>query len=645
MNALETPAALPKTVTDAALERVIKEKTGYWQQEGPAVNHLNHSGVRPRGVFAPVYRAMLARIPAKSRILDVGCGHGRLAIPLAEAGHTVTATDVSQKMLDLLRQHQGSLPIEIRLGDAHRLAADDGDFDVVLSSDFMPHFPDWPRLLKEKTRVCRPGGLVMFAFNFTEHKTFAAPFGTNTFEHPYSPYPASKRPFWAECGLDEMINAGRDAGLDLINLTPLKFLHDSYAFGGALGTEKYRSFQAELIQRLDANPAVADFFGWLESDLFQQLPFFASYPSLVVFQKTAMTGSDSTEAPAPAGGRANTVLAPVAATPVVSDDKFLSQIPSETSLGERKYLFNYFANQWDGRGTIVEIGPFLGGTTRAIAAGMAANPRRQDGAVLHTFDRFDDYYSAEKLRETVEPMVRGGVFTAGQANDLCREANFERLFNAIHSPHDYGRLVHLHNSPLPDRPEEIDGSTSLGCLAGETELGALFIDGCKSWASTQYAMKFLLPRLRVGAPVIFQDFGWYTCFWVSAVIHALREFLVPVAHADSTYTFHLTRPITENDVTKRFASSPVEMGETFFAKATDALLERSRRELDLRAELIAKLHHVAALMTIGNRGAALDILKALDVKRYAAFADMIRGCLKSPTYLPGGKQLLWRESA
>jgi hypothetical protein len=265
--------------------------------------------------------------------------------------------------------------------------------------------------------------------------------------------------------------------------------------------------------------------------------------------------------------------------------------------------------------------------------------------MLHTFDRFDDYYSAERLRTTIEPMVRRGVFTADRADDLCREANFERLFAAIHSPHDYGRLVQLHNSPLPDRPEEIDGSASLDCLAGETELGALFIDGCKSWASTHYAMKFLLPRLRPGAPVIFQDFGWYTCFWISSAAHALREFLEPVSHVDSTYTFRLKRHVTEHDVARRFVRTPVEMGEVFFARAADALFERSRRELDLRAELIAQLHHVAALMTIGRRGAAADVLKGLNVQRYAAFADMIRGCIKSPTYLPGGKQILWQEAA
>lgn len=326
-------------------------------------------------------------------------------------------------------------------------------------------------------------------------------------------------------------------------------------------------------------------------------------------------------------------------------DLFLSQIPTETTSGERRLLFTHFSQIWPGEGTVVEIGPFLGGTTRAIAWGMASNPRLASGAVLHTFDRFDEYYSAEKLRLTIEPMVRSGVFTASQADELCRDANFERLFHAIHSPHDYARLVRLHNSPLPDRPEEINGSTSLDCLADAGEFTALFIDGCKSWASTHYAMKTLLPRLRVGEPVIFQDFGWYTCFWITSLTHALREFFEPGERADATYVFRLKRAITAADIEKRFARTPVEMGETFFRKSAAVLFERSRAAGDLQGELIAQLHQVAALATIGRLVAAADILKKLDVRRYAAFANMIRGCLKSPTYLPGGKQILWKEAA
>lgn len=336
--------------------------------------------------------------------------------------------------------------------------------------------------------------------------------------------------------------------------------------------------------------------------------------------------------------------APVRVAPP-EGDLFLHLIPSETSVAERRFLFKLFANDWNGRGAVVEIGPFLGGTTRAIATGMAANPHLASDARLHTFDRFDDYYSGPQLRAMIDPMVQGGVFTAAEADDLCRDANFERLFHAIHRPHRYGPLVHLHNSPLPDLPEEIEQSTALACLEAEQEIGALFVDGCKSWASTLYALKTLLPRLPVGAPVVFQDFGWYTCFWISSAAHALRDFLEPVAWADSTYSFRLARAITTEEVAARFAATPGAMGETFFIEAAEALYKRSHSFGDLRGELIAQLHLIAAFATIGRKGQAAKLLQQIEVRRYAAHVNMIRGCLRSPTYLPGGKEIVWKQAA
>lgn len=326
-------------------------------------------------------------------------------------------------------------------------------------------------------------------------------------------------------------------------------------------------------------------------------------------------------------------------------DIFLGQIPSETMPAERRLLFDLFSRRWDGVGHVVEIGPFLGGTTRAIAWGMEHNPRLAPDVLLHTYDRFDALCSTGRLREMVEPLVGDGGLAASQADAFCRTADFERLFAAIHAPHAYSARVRLHNSALPDLPAEIDDATALTNLDGQGELGALFIDGCHSWAATHYAMKFLLPRTLPGAPVIFQDYGWYTCFWITAVTHALREFLEYESRVEATYVFRLKRPITADGVAKRFARTPLEMGETFFRKAATALHERSRQNGDLRGELIAQLHQVAALMTIGRRGAAADILRRLETRRYAAFAHMIRGSLKSPTFLPDGRQLLWREAA
>ena len=54
-------------------------------------------------------------------VLDVGCGTGRLAIAMAEAGLDVTGLDVTPEMLDRARSKSDHLNIEWRLGDARTM--------------------------------------------------------------------------------------------------------------------------------------------------------------------------------------------------------------------------------------------------------------------------------------------------------------------------------------------------------------------------------------------------------------------------------------------------------------------------------------------------------------------------------------------
>lgn len=46
--------------------------------------------------------ALATVIPAGAKIMDFGCGDGRVAIPMAALGYEVTAVDASQRMLDRL---------------------------------------------------------------------------------------------------------------------------------------------------------------------------------------------------------------------------------------------------------------------------------------------------------------------------------------------------------------------------------------------------------------------------------------------------------------------------------------------------------------------------------------------------------------
>lgn len=60
-----------------------------------------------------MYRGFAER--AGGRVLEIGCGTGRVAIPLAQAGHAVTGVDRSRAMLDLARQKAQAAGVSDRL--------------------------------------------------------------------------------------------------------------------------------------------------------------------------------------------------------------------------------------------------------------------------------------------------------------------------------------------------------------------------------------------------------------------------------------------------------------------------------------------------------------------------------------------------
>jgi SAM-dependent methyltransferase len=117
----------------------------------------------------------LADISPGERILDVGCGPGRLAIlagSVAGPGGEVCGIDPAPQMIALARQNAARAGVGVRFEVAviEALPYPDGRFDVVLSSLMLHHLPDGlkRRGLAEVRRVLRPGGrLVAVDFGAT----------------------------------------------------------------------------------------------------------------------------------------------------------------------------------------------------------------------------------------------------------------------------------------------------------------------------------------------------------------------------------------------------------------------------------------------------------------------------------------------
>ena len=104
-------------------------------------------------------RGMLASYPGVA-ILDVGGGHGQLAVPLARAGHPVTVlgSDVSCRARVQAEVDAGRC--RFLVGNVIDLPFEDHAFDTVICFRLVTHCGQWPRLIGELCRVARRAVIV-----------------------------------------------------------------------------------------------------------------------------------------------------------------------------------------------------------------------------------------------------------------------------------------------------------------------------------------------------------------------------------------------------------------------------------------------------------------------------------------------------
>ena len=104
------------------------------------------------------------------RVLDIGCGGGLVAEPMARLGAQVVAIDASALNIEIARTHarQSALEIDYRCTTAEALMAAGEAFDVVLSLEVVEHVADVDRFLAACAALVTPGGtLIVTTINRT----------------------------------------------------------------------------------------------------------------------------------------------------------------------------------------------------------------------------------------------------------------------------------------------------------------------------------------------------------------------------------------------------------------------------------------------------------------------------------------------
>ena len=104
-----------------------------------------------------------------ARILEIGAGTGRYSIALAKEGYAVTAIELVESNLEVLRKNSSGIRgIVSYKGDALNLERlPDEGFDVTLVFDPMYHLYDEKEVhkaIEEAIRVTKKGGTILLAF-------------------------------------------------------------------------------------------------------------------------------------------------------------------------------------------------------------------------------------------------------------------------------------------------------------------------------------------------------------------------------------------------------------------------------------------------------------------------------------------------
>ncbi|WP_323033888.1 bifunctional 2-polyprenyl-6-hydroxyphenol methylase/3-demethylubiquinol 3-O-methyltransferase UbiG [Paracoccus sp. (in: a-proteobacteria)] len=109
-------------------------------------------------------------------ILDIGCGGGLMAEPMARLGATVTGADAAEGNIAVARLHaqEHGLAIDYLATTAEALAAEGRRFDVVMALEIVEHVADPAQFIATCRDLLAPGGMLIVSTLNRTARSFAA---------------------------------------------------------------------------------------------------------------------------------------------------------------------------------------------------------------------------------------------------------------------------------------------------------------------------------------------------------------------------------------------------------------------------------------------------------------------------------------
>jgi 2-polyprenyl-6-hydroxyphenyl methylase/3-demethylubiquinone-9 3-methyltransferase len=216
------------SIDTAEIEKFSRIAADWWNPSGPfrplhRLNPARLSYIRQQAIRHFGRDGDMAVPLTGLTALDIGCGGGLVAEPIARMGGEVTAVDVDANAIAAARTHAGEreLHIDYRVGAAEDLVAEGGRFDIVLALEIVEHVADRDAFLAMLGSLVAHGGLCILS---TLNRTLPSlALGIGAAEYLLR---------WVEPGThdwrkfvkpSELASGLRHAGFELVDLTGLAF--------------------------------------------------------------------------------------------------------------------------------------------------------------------------------------------------------------------------------------------------------------------------------------------------------------------------------------------------------------------------------------------------------------------------------------
>jgi SAM-dependent methyltransferase len=125
----------------------------------------------PEEVYYYLYRWKSQKF---RKMLDLGCGRGRISFLFSKYGYDVTAIDLSKDAVDFVNSNR-EYKVQATLGDMHNLPFKTGAFDCLIAFHVISHTDSSgiSEILCQMKRVVRKGGELFFTVGSKESPSYA----------------------------------------------------------------------------------------------------------------------------------------------------------------------------------------------------------------------------------------------------------------------------------------------------------------------------------------------------------------------------------------------------------------------------------------------------------------------------------------